>query len=261
MRIIDTKTNQTADPYVAAKEEWASSLMTNDIEGFAITQDGAIVLMDECGNMAYAPAGRYRYVDTPLPIPSKKSRAAASSKPMTMDELFSAIDKGAAEGADVWVWLDIYDPEKAGIRYTSFPTEHGYVRACRQWKDSNDGAAFWSGDRCVLLMVEDGAGEGWNVYANRPQPHAEEALSKEYLISLMGKVKAHLDKEWVWIEPIGEGKSIHAWHAEPIEAGYYRAQNVYTDGEGFCCGWPGVGYCFEFDEMGVTWNAYHTKPE
>lgn len=58
--VIDKKTNKEADTYtIALKEDWAKSLIYCDIEGFAITEDGTLVLMDECGNVAYCPDDRF----------------------------------------------------------------------------------------------------------------------------------------------------------------------------------------------------------
>lgn len=58
--VIDKKTNKEADTYtIALKEDWAKGLIYWDIEGFAITEDGTLVLMDECGNVAYCPDDRF----------------------------------------------------------------------------------------------------------------------------------------------------------------------------------------------------------
>ena len=58
--VIDKKTGNEADTYkIALKEDWAKSLIYCDIEGFAITEDGTLVLMDECGNVAYCPDDRF----------------------------------------------------------------------------------------------------------------------------------------------------------------------------------------------------------
>lgn len=61
--VIDTKTGKYADlQKIALKEEWAKGLVYCDMEGFAIEQDGMLVLLDECGNCAYPPEGRFKLI-------------------------------------------------------------------------------------------------------------------------------------------------------------------------------------------------------
>lgn len=62
-KVIDKKTGREADAYkIALKEEWAKSLIYCDIEGFAITEDGTLILADECGKMVYCPDDRFEIV-------------------------------------------------------------------------------------------------------------------------------------------------------------------------------------------------------
>ena len=59
-RVIDNRTEREADPYsIALHELWAKRLTYCDIDGFAITEDGSLILMDECGNFEYCPIGRF----------------------------------------------------------------------------------------------------------------------------------------------------------------------------------------------------------
>ena len=61
VRVIDTKTGKEADPEaIAVNEDWADGLVYCDMEGFAIEEDGSLVLMDECGKFAYCPEGRFK---------------------------------------------------------------------------------------------------------------------------------------------------------------------------------------------------------
>jgi len=61
--VIDNKTGRKADTYqIALKEEWAKHLMYCDMDGFAITEDGTLVLLDECGGVAYCPNDRFQIV-------------------------------------------------------------------------------------------------------------------------------------------------------------------------------------------------------
>ena len=61
--VIDNKTKKYPDIYnIALKEDWAKGLMYCDMEGFAINEDGNLVLLDECGGVAYCPKDRFTIV-------------------------------------------------------------------------------------------------------------------------------------------------------------------------------------------------------
>jgi len=62
--VIDLKTGLEADIYeIALHEKWANNLCYCDMEGWAIEEDGNLVLMDECGQFAYPPdASRFKVV-------------------------------------------------------------------------------------------------------------------------------------------------------------------------------------------------------
>jgi len=58
--VKDKKTGKYPDLYKIAKnEEWAKNLIYCDMEGFALGEDGSLLLLDECGNVAYCPADRF----------------------------------------------------------------------------------------------------------------------------------------------------------------------------------------------------------
>lgn len=62
-KVIDKRTGKEADPYeIALHEEWANGLVYCDMEGFAITEDGSLVLMDECGHSVYCDTERFKVV-------------------------------------------------------------------------------------------------------------------------------------------------------------------------------------------------------
>lgn len=62
-RVIDKKTGKEPDlRKIALKEEWAQGLIYCDMEGFAIEQDGSLMLLDECGNFRYCPYGRFEII-------------------------------------------------------------------------------------------------------------------------------------------------------------------------------------------------------
>ena len=58
--VIDNETGNYPDcEKIALTEEWAKNLIHCDIDTFAITEDGSLILMDDCGNCAYCPADRF----------------------------------------------------------------------------------------------------------------------------------------------------------------------------------------------------------
>lgn len=62
MRIIvtDKKTGEYPNTeQIALKEEWAKHLLYCDIDGFAIDEDGQLLLIDDCNNIAYCPLDRF----------------------------------------------------------------------------------------------------------------------------------------------------------------------------------------------------------
>lgn len=68
--VIDTKTGQYPDlEKIALTEQWAKHLMYCDMDGFAISEDGNLILMDDCGGQAYAPEGRFIVVLEDLDCP------------------------------------------------------------------------------------------------------------------------------------------------------------------------------------------------
>ena len=61
--VFDKKKNKEADCYkIALKEDWAKCLCYCDMDGFAITQDGMLILLDECGRYTYCPDNRFKIV-------------------------------------------------------------------------------------------------------------------------------------------------------------------------------------------------------
>ena len=58
--VVDTKTGRYPDlEEIALTEEWAKGLMWCDMDSFAIGEDGTLFLLDECGQYASAPKGRF----------------------------------------------------------------------------------------------------------------------------------------------------------------------------------------------------------
>ena len=62
-RVVDKKTGREADPEdIALHEDWAKGLIYCDMEGFALLQNGQLILMDECGNYEFCPEDRFEIV-------------------------------------------------------------------------------------------------------------------------------------------------------------------------------------------------------
>ena len=61
--VIDNKTGKYPDcEKIALEESWAKCLCYCDIDCFAITEDGALLLLDDCGGCAFCPDGRFTIV-------------------------------------------------------------------------------------------------------------------------------------------------------------------------------------------------------
>ena len=59
--VIDTKTGEEADTFnIALHEDWAKQFCYCDIDGWAIEDDGSLLLVDECGRFAYADRERFK---------------------------------------------------------------------------------------------------------------------------------------------------------------------------------------------------------
>ena len=67
--VIDKKTGQVPDLVgIALKESWAMNLIHCDMEGFAINEEGDLILMDECGNIVHCPGDRFEVIPEKLKI-------------------------------------------------------------------------------------------------------------------------------------------------------------------------------------------------
>ena len=61
--VIDNKTGKCPDLWeIALNEEWAKHLCYCDMDSFAITEDGTLILLDECGCFAYCPDDRFTVI-------------------------------------------------------------------------------------------------------------------------------------------------------------------------------------------------------
>ena len=61
--VIDNKTGREPDcEKITLKEDWAKHLIYCDIDEFAITESGTLILLDDCGNCAWPPPERFTVV-------------------------------------------------------------------------------------------------------------------------------------------------------------------------------------------------------
>ena len=58
-KIIDITTGKEPTSEVIAEIAYNNGLMVHDIDGFGINEDGQIILMDDCGNYAFADNTRF----------------------------------------------------------------------------------------------------------------------------------------------------------------------------------------------------------
>lgn len=114
-----------------------------------------------------------------------------------------------------------------------------------------DGEVFSSRCKCCFSRTgqytsESAATDVWN---RRTQPD-NAALS---IMQLKQMNKNMYNRQWVWIEVLVAD--------DRHESAYYRVQYDYTHGRAFCCGYPGLGFSFDYNNYGTTWLAYVHKPE
>lgn len=70
----------------------------------------------------------------------------------------------------------------------------------------------------------------------------------------------HALRKWVWIEILAPQSFADRFNSSFPGSAYYRAELDYTKGRSFCCGYPGIGYAFDYDEYGKTWTAFSVFP-
>lgn len=57
--VIDAKTGKEADPHKIAGEDWVKKVMSKETDGFALKDDGAILLLDNNGRLEYCDSERF----------------------------------------------------------------------------------------------------------------------------------------------------------------------------------------------------------
>ena len=64
-------------------------------------------------------------------------------------------------------------------------------------------------------------------------------------------------RDWVWIDVLNPD----AFRSKETVSAYYRKYDGYKKDEIFWCGYPGLGFGFDYADYGKTWLAYRQKPE
>ena len=61
--VIDNTTGEYPDTEkIALTEDWANKLIYCDIYGFALLEDGHMLLVDDCGNAVHCPPDRFKVI-------------------------------------------------------------------------------------------------------------------------------------------------------------------------------------------------------
>lgn len=134
--VIDTKTGAYPDVgKIALTEDWAKGLIYCDIDCFAIQEDGNLILIDDCGNIAYPPEGRFEIV------PEKEQ-----NEPLSIEQLRQMKDEPA--------YLKVFDPLlESGWHIIKAVTESKII--FRGWQ--------------TVYVPIDGMGLDYNLYRRPPE--------------------------------------------------------------------------------------------
>ena len=62
-------------------------------------------------------------------------------------------------------------------------------------------------------------------------------------------------RDWVWIDVLNPD----AFRSKETVSAYYRKYDGYKKDEIFWCGYPGLGFGFDYADYGKTWLAYRQK--
>lgn len=89
--VIDSQTGKEPDlEQIALKEKWAQNLMYCDMEGFVLDSEGELFLLDECGNYASVPEGRFPVVFPATSISALAERVERAGALLSVVELVSS---------------------------------------------------------------------------------------------------------------------------------------------------------------------------
>ena len=94
------------------------------------------------------------------------------------------------------------------------------------------------------------------ISALRQQEHFRDLTKKMEPLTLDELRKMPI-RDWVWIEILNPD----AFRSKETVSAYYRKYDGYKADEIFWCGYPGLGFGFDYSDYGKTWLAYRQKPE
>ena len=94
------------------------------------------------------------------------------------------------------------------------------------------------------------------ISALRQQEHFREVTKKVEPLTL-DELRQLPIRDWVWIEILNPD----AFRSKETVSAYYRKYDGYKADEIFWCGYPGLGFGFDYADYGKTWLAYRQKPE
>ena len=94
------------------------------------------------------------------------------------------------------------------------------------------------------------------ISALRQQEHFRDLTKKVEPLTL-DELRQLPIRDWVWIEILNPD----AFRSKETVSAYYRKYDGYKADEIFWCGYPGLGFGFDYADYGKTWLAYRQKPE
>lgn len=100
-KVIDNITRKEANiSEIVLKEDWAKGLMYCDMQGFALLEDGNLVLLDECGKWEYCPSDRFEIIPEGSVVMSKEEwKQIKNSLYYSKEELENKLQKARKETA------------------------------------------------------------------------------------------------------------------------------------------------------------------
>ena len=96
----------------------------------------------------------------------------------------------------------------------------------------------------------------FTISALRQEEHFREVTKKMKPLTL-SELREMPIRDWVWIEILNPD----AFRSKETVSAYYRKYGGYKKDEIFWCGYPGLGFGFDYADYGKTWMAYRQKKE
>ena len=131
-KVIDNNTGKEADiGKIALKEDWAKGLMYCDMQGFAILDDGNLILLDECGKFEYCPSERFsikfensvvlsreEYERLKLELAIEKKRADESYTQKEVEEIIASKERIKSKETAEKILRDLYSEATSNVSET-----------------------------------------------------------------------------------------------------------------------------------------------